>query len=194
MKFFVATLLAESSLAASFTRSPTKLPLSTDVFLVSEDGGVTPMALLATNAPPVLYDTELVVVVHRIRDGETKLVESKVWAWKSSQWPACVVADAKVAELGRRYGASVVSCGLIVEEGVARADSYPCRLQVTCSQWCESAELLDVFGRRLVTRQGYRAYFTPDDTALYAVRQSFGSLFIDQIDVVRSPLTFEPLT
>jgi hypothetical protein len=111
MRLFVASLLAETSLPAPFLPSPTKQPLSTDVFLVAESGQATPLALLATNAPPVLYETELVVFVHRVRDTETKLVESKVWAWRGRRWSSNDATAAKVAELGRRYGAGVVSAG-----------------------------------------------------------------------------------
>jgi hypothetical protein len=190
MRLFVASLLAETSLPAPFLPSPTKQPLSTDVFLVAESGQATPLALLATNAPPVLYETELVVFVHRVRDTETKLVESKSGPGGAGGGRAMMQPQQKSPSLAAATALawSVLDVNLELQSASMLTHADPClrpSSQVDCSQGCESAELLDVLGRRLVTRQGYRAYFTPDDTALYAVREIAGSLFIDQLDIVR---------
>lgn len=191
LKLFVASLLADDTFAKPFTPSPTTSPISTDVFNIAASGISSPLPMLATNALPTLYDTELLVFVHRAKDSQTTLVESRVWAWKGRRWEGSEEADAKVAELGRRYGAKVVSrSSLTLSRQCLGPDSdslSPVCLQVPCSQGGEPAELMHILGQRLVTRQGWRSYFDAGDTALHAVKRWHGSVFVDQVDMVRAP-------
>lgn len=52
----------------------------------------------------------------------------------------------------------------------------------------ERPSLADILLSRLLFLQGWRQYWAADDTSLFAVRQSQGSVFIDQIEVVRCSL------
>lgn len=110
---------------------PASVAISTDVFNVTSAGTSSLLPLLTTNAPPIVYDTELLVIVHRSKVVETKLVESKVWCWKGKAWEGGGEARGKVQELAKRYGVEAVHC----------------------PQGRETPELMRLLGNEMVVRQ-----------------------------------------
>ena len=57
-------------------------------------------------------------------------------------------------------------------------------LQVAVEQTREPPELVSVLGGTLATRQGTRAHWSPDNTAMHVVRSLQGLIYIDELDFV----------
>ncbi|KAG8213638.1 hypothetical protein J3R82DRAFT_10327 [Butyriboletus roseoflavus] len=125
------------------------------------------MSVVHTNAVPVqrdiniCYDAEVLVIVHRAKSRESGLVATKVWCWKGKKCLFGEKEERKVGELARRYGTS--------------AD--------VVDQQREPAELVYVLGGQLATRQGTRAHWSCENTAMHVVRSNAGHILIDEIDL-----------
>ena len=52
----------------------------------------------------------------------------------------------------------------------------------------EPLEFVSVLGGTLATRQGTRAHWSADNTAMHLVRSLHGLIFIDELDLVRACL------
>ena len=57
----------------------------------------------------VVYDSELLAVIHRAKVKSSGLVATKVWAWRGRRAEPDERAAHKVQELARRYGTTPVS-------------------------------------------------------------------------------------
>ncbi|KAI0958231.1 hypothetical protein AcV7_004104 [Taiwanofungus camphoratus] len=109
----------------------------------------------------VFYDTEILAVIHRAKARSTGLVSTKVWTWRGKHCTAGEREERKLQELARRYGTFLV----------------------TVYQYCESAEFVSVLGGKLVTRQGTRAHWSPENTTMHLVRSINGVTFIDELEL-----------
>ncbi|KAI1796359.1 hypothetical protein LXA43DRAFT_1157380 [Ganoderma leucocontextum] len=111
----------------------------------------------------VFYDSELIAVIHRAKVKSSGLVATKVWAWRGRQAQPDEREAQKVQELARRYGTTPAS--MAVEQ--AR----------------EPPEFVSVLGGTLATRQGTRAHWSPENTAMHIVRSLRGLIYIDELDL-----------
>lgn len=72
------------------------------------------MSIVHTSVVPVqrdmnvFYDGEVLVVVHRAKSRESRLVATKVWCWKGKKCHFGEREEKKVGELARRYGTLTV--------------------------------------------------------------------------------------
>lgn len=57
----------------------------------------------------IFYDTEALVIVHRVKARDSGLVSTKVWCWHGKQCLFGEREQKKADELARRYGATLVS-------------------------------------------------------------------------------------
>ncbi|KAF8556105.1 hypothetical protein OG21DRAFT_1409687 [Imleria badia] len=125
------------------------------------------MSVVHTNLAPVqrdtnvFYDGEVLVIVHRAKSRESGLVATKVWCWKGRKCHFGEREERKVGELARRYGTSADVVG----------------------QQREPVELVHVLGGQLAIRQGTRAHWSSENTAMHVVRSSDGHVLIDEIDL-----------
>ncbi len=56
--------------------------------------------------------------------------------------------------------------------------------QVAVEQAREPPEFVSVLGGTLATRQGTRAHWSPENTAMHVVRSLGGLIYIDELDLV----------
>ncbi|QRV93825.1 peptidyl-prolyl cis-trans isomerase, cyclophilin-type protein [Ceratobasidium sp. AG-Ba] len=126
--------------------------ISTDVFTVS--GG---QATLVPSNPCIVYESELVAIVQRVKNERNGLVQNKVWGWYGRKGPQ---EDAKLGDLAKQYGTSVIAC----------------------VQGEETEELVDAVGGHWITRQGSRAHWTPENTTMHCTRQIGDVCFTDEVD------------
>ncbi|KAG8706161.1 hypothetical protein FRC08_001238 [Ceratobasidium sp. 394] len=129
--------------------------ISTDVFTLSNG-----QATLVSGSPCIVYESELVAVVQRVKNERNGLMQSKVWGWQGKKAEPGAKEEAKLGELAKQYGTSVVMC----------------------VQGEESEELVDAVGGHWVTRQGSRAHWTPENTTMHCTRQLGDACFIDEVD------------
>ncbi|KAG8745209.1 hypothetical protein FRC10_008521 [Ceratobasidium sp. 414] len=129
--------------------------ISTDVFIVSNG-----QATLVSGSPCIVYESELVAIVQRAKNERSGLVQSKVWGWQGKKAEPGPREEAKLGELAKQYGTSVVMC----------------------AQGEESEELVDAVGGYWVTRQGSRAHWTPENTTMHCTRQLGDACFTDEVD------------
>ncbi|KIJ67651.1 hypothetical protein HYDPIDRAFT_84915 [Hydnomerulius pinastri MD-312] len=109
----------------------------------------------------IFYDGEVLLIVHRAKSRESGLVATKVWCWRGRKSHYGEREERKIGELARRYGTSA--------EPVY--------------QQRESPELVHVLGGQLAIRQGTRAHWSSENTAMHVVRSSNGQLLIDETDL-----------
>ncbi|KAF9222682.1 hypothetical protein BS17DRAFT_707889 [Gyrodon lividus] len=109
----------------------------------------------------IFYDTEVLVIVHRAKSYESGLVATKVWCWRGKECHYGEREEKKIGELARRYGTSAE----------------------LVSQQREPSELVHIIGGQLAIRQGTRAHWSPENTAMHVVRSSNGQMLIDEIDL-----------
>ncbi|TCD60969.1 hypothetical protein EIP91_009250 [Steccherinum ochraceum] len=107
----------------------------------------------------IFYDTELLVIVHRFK--AKGLVSTTVWSWRGKKNEHGEKEERKVQELVRRYNTSLV----------------------TVKQYGEPAALITVLGGQLAIRQGTRAHWSRENTAMHSVRSSDGLVFIDEVEL-----------
>ncbi|KAG9123207.1 hypothetical protein FRC07_000108 [Ceratobasidium sp. 392] len=129
--------------------------ISTDVFTLSNG-----QATLVPGNPCIVYESELVAIVQRVKNERNGLVQNKVWGWQGRKAEPGVKEEAKLGELAKQYGTSVVMC----------------------VQGEESEELADAVGGHWVTRQGSRAHWTPENTTMHCTRQLGEVCFTDEVD------------
>ncbi|KAG1766953.1 hypothetical protein EDD22DRAFT_950281 [Suillus occidentalis] len=109
----------------------------------------------------IFYDTEALVIVHRVKARDSGLVSTKVWCWHGKQCLFGEREQKKADELARRYGATLE----------------------TVFQRREPPELVHILGGKLAIRQGTRAHWSSENTALHVVRSSGEHIFIDEVDL-----------
>ncbi|KAG9094921.1 hypothetical protein FRC06_010332 [Ceratobasidium sp. 370] len=129
--------------------------ISTDVFTLSNG-----QAALVSASPCIVYESELVAVVQRVKNERNGLVQNKVWGWQGKRAEPGAKEETKLGELAKQYGTTVVMC----------------------VQGEESEELVDAVGGHWVTRQGSRAHWTPENTTMHCTRQLGEACFIDEVD------------
>ncbi|KZV97745.1 hypothetical protein EXIGLDRAFT_729858 [Exidia glandulosa HHB12029] len=147
--------------ATTFQPDESIQPLSVEVFIISGSTS-TP----ARKPEHVFYETETIAVVYRAKDQKSGLVSSKVWAWRGREAAAGEREEQKLAELAKRFGTGLIDC----------------------PQGSESLELLHVLGGVLIVRQGPRAHWTAENTAMHRVRTVGNAVFIEQLDLAISNL------
>ncbi|KAI0645465.1 hypothetical protein C8Q79DRAFT_1001065 [Trametes meyenii] len=109
----------------------------------------------------VFYDTEFLAVVHRAKARSSGLVQTKVWGWHGRNAQVGERETQKLQELARRYGTT----------------------PVMVSQAREPVDFVSVLGGQLATRQGTRAHWSAENTAMHVVRSRHGLIFIDELDL-----------
>lgn len=109
----------------------------------------------------IFYDTEVLVIVRRAKARDSGLVSTKVWCWHGKQCRFGEREEKKTDELARRYGSSLE----------------------TVFQRQEPPEFVHILGGKLATRQGTRAHWSSENTAMHVVRSSGEHIFIDQVDL-----------
>ncbi|CUA66742.1 Nascent polypeptide-associated complex subunit alpha, muscle-specific form [Rhizoctonia solani] len=129
--------------------------ISTDVFSLSND-----RATVVTSHPCLVYDSELVAVVQRVRNETNGLVLSKVWGWCGRKAQPGGQEEGKLVELAKQYGTIVIPA----------------------FQGDESQELVDAVGGHWITRQGSRAHWTPENTTMHCTRRLGDACFTDEVD------------
>jgi hypothetical protein len=83
---------------------PTNLKrISTDVFNLSNG-----QATAVPSYPCLVYESELVAVVQRVRNETNGLVLNRVWGWYGKKAQVGPREEGKLAELAKQYGTSVV--------------------------------------------------------------------------------------
>lgn len=65
-------------------------------------------ATVLTQDGHILYDTEVLAVIHRSKVKSSGLVNTKVWAWKGSKADLGEREEKKLQELARRYNTPLV--------------------------------------------------------------------------------------
>ncbi|KAJ6587043.1 hypothetical protein DFH09DRAFT_1142397 [Mycena vulgaris] len=129
--------------------------IQVDVIAIS---GSTAVPLGLTH---IFYDTEILAIIHRSKSNSTGLINSTVWSWQGKSSSMGSGEDRKLAELAKRYGTSIVSI----------------------NQRSEPVELVQCLGGTLAIRQGSRAHWANENTAMHIVRSMHGVSFIDQVDI-----------
>ncbi|KAJ7072217.1 hypothetical protein C8F01DRAFT_1102975 [Mycena amicta] len=109
----------------------------------------------------VFYETEILAIVHRSKSSATGLMNSTVWSWQGKATSLGESEERKLAELAKRYGTSVV----------------PVR------QLAEPVELVQCLGGTLAIRQGSRAHWANENTAMHAIRKLHGVVYVDQVEL-----------
>ncbi|KAG1900621.1 uncharacterized protein F5891DRAFT_951765 [Suillus fuscotomentosus] len=109
----------------------------------------------------ILYDTEVLVIVHRGKARDGGLVSMKVWCWHGKQCRFGEREQKKADELARRYGSALE----------------------TVFQRHEPPELVHVLGGKIAIRQGTRTHWTSENTAMHVVRSSGEHIYIDELDL-----------
>lgn len=124
------------------------------------------MSIVGSNATVIssdshiFYDAETLAIIHRFKTKSSGLVNTKVWAWKGAKAQLGEREEKKLQELARRYNTPLVNV----------------------KQNNEPAELVATLGGLLATRQGTRAHWSRENTAMHLVRSSNGVLYIDELE------------
>ncbi|CAE6402398.1 unnamed protein product [Rhizoctonia solani] len=155
-----------SSNPYNFTFPPNFKRISTDAFILSGD-----RATLVSSNPCLVYDSEMVAVVQRVRNESNGLVLSKVWGWCGKKAQPGGKEEGKLVELAKQYGTNVIPA----------------------FQGDESQELVDAVGGHWITRQasileGSRAHWTPENTTMHCTRRLGDACFTDEVDFYVSNL------
>ncbi|KAJ7446184.1 hypothetical protein B0H11DRAFT_2085464 [Mycena galericulata] len=140
--------------------------IAPDPSLDSQTIQVDVMAIAGSTAIPlglthIFYDTELLAIIHRSKSKTTGLTSSTVWSWRGKSSSLGSSEERKLAELAKRYGTSIVSI----------------------HQLAEPVELVRCLGGTLAVRQGSRAHWANENTAMHIVRSMHGVIYIDQVDL-----------
>ncbi|KAF8678401.1 gelsolin repeat protein [Rhizoctonia solani] len=146
---------AISSNPYTFTFPSNLKRISIDVFSLSNG-----QAAVVPSYPCLVYESELVAIVQRVRNEASGLVLSKVWGWYGKKAQPGPREEGKLAELAKQYGTSVVP-------------SF---------QGDESQELVDAVGGQWIVRQGSRAHWSPENTTMHCTRQLGDACFTDEVD------------
>ncbi|THG99521.1 hypothetical protein EW026_g2852 [Hermanssonia centrifuga] len=125
------------------------------------------MAIVGTTAsaitidPNIFYDSELLAIIHRSKAKSSGLVATKVWAWQGIKSKLGESEERKLQELARRYNTSLI----------------------VTKQFGEPSELVYTLGGQLAIRQGIRAHWSSENTAMHLVRAFGGVTYIDELDL-----------
>ncbi|KAJ7497417.1 hypothetical protein FB451DRAFT_1120918 [Mycena latifolia] len=109
----------------------------------------------------IFYDEEVLAIIHRSKSNSTGLINSTVWSWQGKNSSLGNNEERKLSELAKRYGTSIVSI----------------------NQFSEPVEMVQCLGGTLAIRQGSRAHWANENTAMHIIRSMHGVLFIDQVDI-----------
>ncbi|KAF8586696.1 hypothetical protein K439DRAFT_1659511 [Ramaria rubella] len=118
-------------------------------------------ATAITREPNVFYDTEIIAVIHRVKGMVTQLVSNKVWIWRGRNAELGEKEGRKAHELTERFGTTATYC----------------------SQGSEPPEFIHILGGVLAIRQGTRAHWSGENTAMHRVHSSGDSIFVDELDL-----------
>ncbi|KAH9940487.1 uncharacterized protein BXZ73DRAFT_42698 [Epithele typhae] len=139
-----------------YTPDPDINTVSVEVMSI-ETNNTTPIS----NPPHIFHDTELLAIVHRAKAKSSGLVTTRVWAWQGRRAQPSERALQRITELARRYNTSA--------EQVKQAR--------------EPVQLVGVLGGTLVVRQGARAHWSAENTAMHRVQSRQGLVFIDELEI-----------
>nr|GAT56816.1 predicted protein [Mycena chlorophos] len=124
------------------------------------------LSISGSNAFPlanthIFHETEVLAIVHRSKSSTTGLMNSTVWSWEGKTSSLGESEERKLAELAKRYGTSIVPV----------------------KQLAEPIELVQCLGGTLAIRQGSRAHWANENTAMHAIRKLHGVFYIDQVEL-----------
>ncbi|KAG9018855.1 hypothetical protein FRB90_008968 [Tulasnella sp. 427] len=150
----------------SRAENPIALPddattISVEVLVVSGNT-TTPI----TTDLHIFYDVEVRAIVHRFKSKASGLVTTRVFGWRGRQAEVGAIEAKKLGDLATRFGTSLLPC----------------------IQGSEPVELVRILGNVLVTRQGPRAHWSRENTAMHCVRQVQDVIYIDQVEPERKNL------
>ncbi|KAF8507458.1 hypothetical protein BU17DRAFT_57402 [Hysterangium stoloniferum] len=114
-----------------------------------------------TKEPNVFYDREVVAVVHRAKEKKGGLVSNNVWIWRGKDAVLGKKEAGKVQELAGRFGTTAIHI----------------------TQGSEPANLIHILGGVLAVRQGGRARWSAENTAMHRVHRIGDSIFVDEVDL-----------
>ncbi|KAJ7924935.1 hypothetical protein B0H13DRAFT_1601102 [Mycena leptocephala] len=109
----------------------------------------------------IFHDTEILAIIYRSKSNSSGLMSSTVWSWQGKSSSMESSEERKLAELAKRYGTSIVPI----------------------HQLSEPVELVQCLGGTLAIRQGSRAHWANENTAMHIVRTMDGVIVIDQVDI-----------
>ncbi|KAF5317005.1 hypothetical protein D9611_003938 [Ephemerocybe angulata] len=150
-------------LSIMFNRPVVVSPVPVDAKTIS----VEVMSIVGSNSTTltkdtsVFFESEALAIIHRFKDASSGLVDTYVWGWLGKKSQFGEAEEKKLHELARRYGT----------------------MPVIVRQCAEPAHLVKLLGGRLAVRQGTRAYWTADNTAMHIVRAVGDVIFIDELDL-----------
>ncbi|KAG5648543.1 hypothetical protein DXG03_003154 [Asterophora parasitica] len=125
------------------------------------------MAITGTTASNVtkdlaiFYDTEILAIIHRSKSKLSGLVSTAVWGWEGKRATLGEREQRKLQELAQRYGTTTN----------------------VVHQHLEPSLLVHVLGGVLAIRQGTRAHWSSDNTAMHLVRSLGGVIVVDEKDL-----------
>ncbi|KAJ3883602.1 hypothetical protein F5051DRAFT_391138 [Lentinula edodes] len=129
--------------------------VSVEVMIISGNAAVL------SRETNIFYDAEVVAIVHRSKSKSSGLVSTTIWGWLGKNCEAGDLEQNKLEELSKRYGTNVI----------------------LVKQYAEPSEMLRVLGNHLAVRQGKRAHWSADNTAMHVTRSRRGVIFIDELDL-----------
>jgi len=106
----------------------------------------------------VFYDTEVLAIIQRAKVKSSGLVDTRIWGWIGRDAMMGPKEEKALSDLAKRYGTKLV----------------PVR------QYHEPTDMITVLGGRLAIRQGTRAHWSPENTAMHLVRSANGIILIDE--------------
>ncbi|KAJ3934002.1 MAG: hypothetical protein NXY57DRAFT_1047546 [Lentinula lateritia] len=118
-------------------------------------------AAVLSRETDIFYDAEVVAIVHRSKSKSNGLVSTTIWGWLGKNCEAGDLEQNKLEELSKRYGTNVI----------------------LVKQYAEPSEMLRLLGNHLAVRQGKRAHWSADNTAMHVTRSRRGVIFIDELDL-----------
>ncbi|KAH8926932.1 hypothetical protein BT69DRAFT_1294437 [Atractiella rhizophila] len=134
--------------------------ISTESFAISASTSVP-----VPHDPATFYESELIAIVHRYK--KDTLANTRVFSWQGLRWHDDGKAKKRLGELAARYRATIIPV----------------------LQGRESAELLQIIGGRLITRNGDRDHFDPLNSGMYCVRAHLGGVVIDEVPLQAAALS-----
>ncbi|KAH6913911.1 hypothetical protein BKA70DRAFT_1096251 [Coprinopsis sp. MPI-PUGE-AT-0042] len=149
------SIMFEPTSTSSFI-SPDARTISVDVVSMLGSSSTT-----ITENMDIFYDSEVLAIVHRCKTPSSGLVDTFVWAWIGKRSQYGKEEEKKVYEMARRYGTT----------------------PVVVRQCSEPSHLVELLGGRLVIRQGTRAHWSAENTAMHLIRSSRGVIFVDEHDL-----------
>ncbi|KAI3618752.1 gelsolin repeat [Moniliophthora roreri] len=109
----------------------------------------------------IFHDSEVLAIVHRFKSKSSGLVGTIVWGWFGKNSQSGEREAQKLEELAKRYGTSMVMV----------------------NQNYEPTDLVQILGGQMFIRQGPRAHWSSENTAMHVVRSRNGLVFIDELDL-----------